>query len=433
VTQYVGIDIGTTNIKVACYDPGTKGLVAIRHRPTPFEHDQWGGRRDPEAVRRLVAELLADLAGDPAVNRSAVAAVAVCSMGEETVVVDSNGSPRGSALVWFGRHGHELKDDLREDPAFREVDASFSVFKLAWLAVHEPATFAGAVSFTSMADFVAAALSEDGAAKPFINTSLASRTGLLNLGRVRLERDLLDRLGLGSLALPELVASAAVVAPLGGDLFPNAVVVAGGHDHFCGAFGSDVRSPGDVYVSAGTSEAQFMLATSLPDDLAGFEPGLFVADGLVYLHRAIPSGRYYKTWLALLYPDVSPSQMWTELDPLLGEVAPAAINLDRHTIRFPALSADVSRAELMASLQAGLAAKAREVTSDLELATGQPARSVVVAGLATAEARWRQVRRRYMGKDIAFVDEPEATVLGVARLAEYALGRSDAASQGETR
>ena len=67
------------------------------------------------------------------------------------------------------------------------------------------------------------------------------------------------------------------------------------------------------------------------------------------------------------------------------------------------------------------------------LATRQPARSVVVAGLATAEARWRQVRRRYMGKVIAFVDEPEATVLGVARLAECALGRRGAASQGETR
>ena len=433
MTQYLGIDIGSTNIKVACYDPGTRRLIAVRHRPTPFESDQWGGRRDPEVVRQLVDELLAELAVHPAVDRDGVAAVAVCSMGEETVLLDAAGASTGPALVWFGRHGHQYKDRLGDDPSVGGVDASFSVFKLAWLAEHEPQYLTRAVSFTSMADFVAAELSERGAAAPFLNTSLASRTGLLELDRLTLERGLLDRFGLGSLALPELVPSAAVVAPLRGGTFPNAVVVAGGHDHFCGAFGADVRSPGDVYVSAGTSEAQFMLATSLPADLAGFEPGLFVADGLVYLHRSIPSGRYYKAWLALLYPDTTQAEMWMELEPLLSQVAPAAINLNRHTIRFPALSADVNRAELMASLQAGLAAKAGELTSDLERATGQPARTVVVAGVATATAQWREVRRRYMGKDIVFVDEPEATVLGVARLAEYALGREAGRRAGETR
>ena len=431
MTQYVGIDIGTTNVKVACYDPMHGGLVAVRHRPTPFEPDAWGGRRDPNAVRYLVDELLAELVQDPAVDRVAVRAVAVCSMGEEMTLVDSAGAAIGPTTVWYGRHGAEVKAQVGEDPAFGRIDPTFVVFKLGWLAAHEPASVGAAASFTVIADFVAGALSERGNAVPFIDTSVASRTGLLDLERRKLDRTLLDRLGIESLVLPELIPSGAVVAPFRGDPFPHAVVVAGGHDHFCGAFGADVRAPGDVYVSAGTSEAQIMLASSFPEDLSGFEPGLFVADGLVYLHRAIPSGRYYKAWLSLLYRQHDQVEMWAEIGPLLTGVEPAEIDLDHNTIQFPVLSAEANRAELMASLQAGLAAKAHDVTKDLESATGQRAKTVVVAGVATTVPQWRELRQRYMGADIVFVDEPEATVLGVARLAEHALCPDTMAHSGD--
>lgn len=424
MSQYIGVDIGTTNTKVACYDANAGHLVAGRKAPSSVTDDQWGGRREAFAVVERVRGLLRELLDDPAVEVSEVAGLSVGSVGEEVVPTDDLGKPVGPILVWYANHGHEAKAAL-SGGEFAAIDPTFSIFKLAWFAAHEPDVLEQAATFTSLADFVALQLTDGVGDGAFMNTSHASRTGLLDVRGRRLDETPIRELGIGNIALPRLVRSGTVVGRCGEPALIGTPVVAGGHDHFCGAFGADVRSAGDVYVSAGTNEAQFMVTTDVPDKAAGVDVGLYVVDDLVYVHRGTPSGRYFQAWRDVLFSSATDDQMWEQTEPYLSIAPPAHFDVDAGTVDFPPLSALAEPGPMMASLQAGLAAHARAVTDELERVTGRTASTIRLAGVASRSSAWRAMRETYMGPKASFVSEPEATALGVARLAEHGVTSQD--------
>ncbi|OZV76811.1 hypothetical protein CA850_25690 [Micromonospora echinospora] len=429
MSQFIGVDIGTTRTKVGCYDADAGRLVVLRHAPTVVDPDPWGGRRDATRLAASVGDLLADLLADPAVRPDDLAGVGVGSVGEEVVLLAADGSVTAPVLAWFAGHGQQARAALGEGSGWADTDDTFSVFKLRWLAEHRPDDLAAARTFTSLADFVARDLLADRTAPVFLNVSHASRTGLLDVRAGVLRTDALPDLGLTTLALPDLVDSATVVGRTSGaGVLPAGVpVVAGGHDHMCGAFGTGVRAAGDVYVSAGTSEAQVLLVDALPDVVdPGLDTGIFVAGGLRFVHRATPSGRYYQAWHDMLYSGVPDATMWAELDRVVDQVDPATIDAGLRNLRLAALPMDVTRAHVLASLLKGLAVEAEATTVRLGRLGGVDIADVTVAGVAAGWPTWRRLRQDATERRLRFVDEPEATVLGVAVLAQYGVtGRAD--------
>ncbi|MGI5175272.1 FGGY-family carbohydrate kinase [Dactylosporangium sp. CA-152071] len=416
MSLFLGVDIGTTRTKVGCYDAEAGRLIALYSAPTEVSDDAWGGRRDPAGLTAAVAGLLRQLLDDPAVRPQAVAGIGVGSVGEEVVMLGAGGEVTAPVPAWFAGHGREAKPHAGE--AWAGVDDTFSVFKLLWL--DRAGLLGGARTFTSLADFVARDLLADPSAPVFLNVSHASRTGLLDVRAGTLDEAALPSLGLGALRLPALTGSATVVGHTSGaGVLPRGVaVVTGGHDHMCGAFGSGVRKPGDVYVSAGTSEAQVLLVDALPERVdAGIDVGVFVAGGLRYLHRATPSGRFYQSWRRMLYAEQPDDVMWSEVDAALDTVGPAGIDSDARTVRPAALPMDVTRAQAMASLLKGLAVEADATTTRLGALGGTRIADVTVAGVAAGWAPWRRLRQDATARRLRFVAEPEATVLGVAALA----------------
>ncbi|WP_433206170.1 FGGY family carbohydrate kinase [Dactylosporangium sp. CS-047395] len=413
MSLYLGVDIGTTRTKVGCYDAAEGRLIALVSAPTEVREDPWGGRRDASRLTAAVAGLLTELLADPAVRPGAVVAVGVGSVGEEVVMLGAGGEVTAPVPAWFAGHGREAKPLAGE--AWAGVDDTFSVFKLLWL--RRAGLLGGARTFTGLADFVARDLLADPSAPVFLNVSHASRTGLLDVRAGTLDEDALPSLGLGALRLPELVGSATVVGfTSGAGVLPAGIaVVTGGHDHMCGAYGSGVRKPGDVYVSAGTSEAQLVLVDALPDVVEpGLDVGVFVAGGLRYVHRATPAGRFYQSWRRMLYPEMPDDLLWSEVEAALDTVAPARIDADAREVSLPM---DVTRAQAMAGLLKGLAAEADAVTTRLGAAAGTRIADVTVAGVAAGWAPWRRLRQEATARHLHFVTEPEATVLGVAALA----------------
>ncbi|MEU4569569.1 FGGY family carbohydrate kinase [Micromonospora sp. NPDC023956] len=429
MSQFIGVDIGTTRTKVGCYDADAGRLVALRHAPTLVEPDPWGGRRDATRLAAAVGELLTRLLADPAVRPAELAGVGVGSVGEEVVPLAPDGTVTAPVLAWFAGHGQQARAALGDDSGWADTDETFSVFKLRWLAEHLPDGLATARTFTSLADFVARDLLADRAAPVFLNVSHASRTGLLDVRAGLLRTDALPDLGLTALALPDLVDSATVVGRTSGaGVLPAGVpVVAGGHDHMCGAFGTGVRAAGDVYVSAGTSEAQVLLVDALPDVVdPGLDTGVFVAGGLRFVHRATPSGRYYQAWHDMLYSGVADETMWAELDRVVEQVDPATIEAESRSLRIAAMPMDATRAHVMTSLLKGLAVEAETTTARLGRLGGVDIADVTVAGVAAGWPTWRRLRQDATRRRLRFVDEPEATVLGVAVLAQYGVtGRAD--------
>ncbi|WP_405097071.1 L-fuculokinase [Micromonospora sp. NBC_01412] len=429
MSQFIGVDIGTTRTKVGCYDTDAGRLVALRHAPTVVHPDPWGGRRDANRLAAAVGDLLAQLLADPAVRPDDLAGISVGSVGEEVVLLAADGTVTAPVLAWFAGHGQQAKTALGADSDWAGTDETFSVFKLRWLAEHLPDELAAARTFTSLADFVARDLLADRTAPVFLNVSHASRTGLLDIRAGLLRTDVLPDLGLATLALPDLIDSATVVGRTsGGGVLPAGVpVVAGGHDHMCGAFGTGVRTAGDVYVSVGTSEAQVLLVDELPDVVGpGLDTGIFVAGGLRFVHRATPSGRYYQAWHDMLYSGVPDATLWVELAHVVDEVAPAVVEADVRRARLAAMPMEVTRAHAMASLLKGLAVEAEATTARLGRLGAVEIADVTVGGVAAGWQTWRRLRQEATRRRLRFVDEPEATVLGVAVLAQFGVtGRAD--------
>ncbi|MFB9546368.1 FGGY-family carbohydrate kinase, partial [Micromonospora sagamiensis] len=85
-----------------------------------------------------------------------------------------------------------------------------------------------------------------------------------------------------------------------------------------------------------------------------------------------------------------------------------------------------TRAHAMVSLLKGLAVEAEATTARLGRLGGIEITDVTVAGVAAGWPTWRRLRQDATRRRLRFVDEPEATVLGVAVLAQYGVtGRAD--------
>lgn len=428
MTLYLGIDIGTSRTKVGVLDVRTGGLVARRSAPTPVEEDPWGGVRDARELLVVVMNLIRDTIGDPAVEIDRLAGVSVGSIGEEVVLLDDEGEVTGPVLAWHADHGRCAREtaNLAELGA---LDDTFSVFKIAWLASERPEELAAARTFTAIADYVAHSLAGLGIDDVFLNQSHSSRTGLADVSSFLLRTDVLPLVGAEHVRLPRLVPSATVIGrtDLGGSLAEAIPVVAGGHDHWCGAFGSGARSAGDVYVSAGTSEAQVMLVEDVPEAPAeGVDVGIFVAGGLRYLHRATPSGRIYQTWRDTLFAGVEDDEMWRAVDAVVDSVEAARIDELQQTGQIVPLPTAPTPEHVMGSLLTGLANEAEKTTRLLESIAGRSANDVTVAGVPAGRPEWRRLRQNATSRPLRFVSEPEATLVGVALLAQ--LGVEGAAS-----
>jgi xylulokinase len=203
---------------------------------------------------------------------------------------------------------------------------------------------------------------------------------------------------------------------------PGVPLVTGGHDHFCGALAAGARSPGDLFISAGTSEAHLLVTDSLdPVATADSEVGCFVTDGLYYLHAALPSGALYLTWTRLLALDPS-----APLDTLLGGEPVGSrgvrgrIAADRR-LSLDGLPLDVAPATLLRALMETTAVASRDMTRDLSRTAGRAVVQRLLAGRPAESSAWREIRDAVGEGAAAFVDAQEATALGAAHLAVRAV------------
>lgn len=261
----VGVDIGSSRIKVGAYDRSGV-LVHLETEPTPSS-DGPDGTDFP--VLELVASAERCLA---AVGREVgrVVGVGLGAMGEVGTLVTDHGLADLLFPAWFDQRGSEEVDQVERRLGRRFLDGATgghvrpvsSAAKLAWL-VGRQARLEGA--FVGVAGAVAWRLTGRAWQEP----SLAATSGAWDPVRASHLDEVWDAFGIGSVRpVPVLRAGSAVaassqVAALLGVVEGAAVVIAG-HDHPLAAVGAGAR-PGEVVDSMGTGEA--LLATTGADGL----------------------------------------------------------------------------------------------------------------------------------------------------------------------
>lgn len=444
--RWIGLDLGTTNLKAVLYDDVGKRPIARASRPTPVREDADGTAHDADDIVSQSIALLAELTSS-APKGPAPTALAIAGLGEEVVLLDESGRAVAPVLVWFDPRGREeaavfaLEATPELHRRFR-ADPTFSLFKLMWIRTHRPQEWTKTAAIVDLTGYVLARLG----GKRVMDWSHASRTALFDPVAVAWDRDVLDAAELAAELLPDLAPSGMCVGRLDPEIArtvglpaePPLALATGGHDHLCSAYASDVRQAGEIYLSAGTSEAQLILTDEpLSANTSSVDQGRFVDQGHFYVHANVQAGWAYGHWQGVLYGSDA-GAMTAEVRSVPPGSRGVRFNLGRvgDSASLDGLTPSSGRAELMRAVLEGSAIASARITATVTGSVSAPAAPdaaygpgsrIVVSGRAVHDPLWLQLRAGVTGRTLDMVEEPEAAALGAALLAQKAVtDRSDA-------
>src|SRR5919107_198669 len=436
----IGADVGTTNIKVVAFDRSGRALEGASS-PTPTHYPMPGrAHHDPEelwnsftATLRQVTEKLED--------PGRVASIAVASMGEAAVPLDSGGEPTHDIIAWFdGRAGPQaerLGRIVGQDRLFGLTGLSlqpiFGLCKLLWLKENEPDAYSHTATWLNVAEYMAFRLCGVAAT----DFSLASRTLALDLQGLRWAEELLEEVGISPDLFAPLRGGGSFLGPVTSDaasatgLPESAGVAAGGHDHVCGALAVGVTQKGTMLNSLGTAEAIFLpLERPLTDPQVGHQGytqgahvagqyyvfgGQYTSGASVEWVRGVSGGVDYDTLVAEA-EEVPPGSLGAFFLPHLRLANPP---YDDPAARgaFVGLSTDVGRGELFRAVLEGLAYDSRNSLEPLLAHAGLDGlRAIHAIGGGTPNPPLLRIKASVLGQEITVSGVEEATSLGAAIL-----------------
>jgi sugar (pentulose or hexulose) kinase len=431
----VGIDLGTTNTKVALVDADSGRVLAVASAPTP----------EPaylaEVLRRLL-RLVLD--GAPAPG-----AVGIASMAETGVPLDASGAPLGGWLRWDGHRARAEADELARRLGWAELVAATGVrpsakvplATWAWLRARRPDTWSAMARWAGAADLAGYLLT----GRLATDHTLAGRTMAYRLPAPGdavpdgFDAALLAEVGLRPEQLPDVVpggVSGRVADPMFG-LRPGTPVVIAGHDHAVGAYAAGVREPGDVADSLGTAEAILTLAAA-PDPVevgrAGMSAVVTVGGARAILAGSSSAGALVQWWLAHESGGVAADELLASALDVDGptDVLVLPYLAGRQTPHPDATAqlrvigrAGQSPAYLARAMLEGLSLHARWIAQEQFRLAGLDEPSITVLGApAATNTAWLQIKAQVMPWPLQAVTVAEPVAAGAALLAAERAGRA---------
>jgi gluconokinase len=195
--RVLALDVGTSSVRASVFDETAEERDEPARREYPGEYD-------PDVVLARTREAIEEAGGAAGVD-----AVGTSCFGHSLLPLDRHGRPLTQILSWRDTRSADAADRLMQ-----RVDAdavhlrtgchihtSYWPAKLAWLAEEEPEVFRSAHRFVSFCDYLYAQLL--GGEVP-ASISMASPTGLVDLGTRTWDEELLDTLGVDAQRLPEI-------------------------------------------------------------------------------------------------------------------------------------------------------------------------------------------------------------------------------------
>ena len=258
----LGIDVGTTSVKAMVFTPEGRALSCVRKTTTVSYPAPGWAEQDAEAVWVLVCEAIREAAG---MYVGQIGALSVSVQGDAIIPVDDNRTALGPAQLGMDYRAVSLVEEFSaEYDAFNIFQRTGmrphplnSAFKILWILKNDPALTRRVRTFATYSDYILGKLGSDGMV---IDLTMASRTMLYNTLEKKWDPEILKNSGLSADRLSLPVKSGTVVGKLRKTLAeklgltPDVLLVAGGHDQTCAAFGSGVIRDGLALDSHGTAE-----------------------------------------------------------------------------------------------------------------------------------------------------------------------------------
>ena len=443
----LGLDVGTTNLKCLAFDEGGH-VLAQGSEPTPRSHPQPGWTDfEPgavwEAICRAIRAVVAQLE-----HREAIRGIAVSSMAESIVPIDSQGQPLAPAIAWFDLRSVEeyeyIRDRVGYDTLFKvsgiTPDPMFSLCKILWAKNHLPSAFRNARYWLQFADYIAFRL----CGVPATDPSLACRTLAYDLKRGDWSSEILEAVGVAPSSLPPVRKSGSAlgcISPSSAtatNLPLTTVVSVGIHDHLSGAFAAGGLDAALLFDSIGTSES---LIATCPQPL--FDPRVAahgLAQGAVWIEEPIyylagglqTAGAAVEWFRRELGGKASISELVQEAAKVNEGIPVFLPHLTRSQTPFPdpqaagafiGIKSTTTRGAMFRAVLEGLAFEIRAVADTIISITDLPAFEKILTIGSTLENRLlAQIKADLHGLPLKINPIRETVSLGAALLAGIGCG-----------
>lgn len=439
----IAVDCSTTAAKAVIHDAAGRVVAHASHRLDTAQPQAAWHEQDAEqwwaATRGAIAEAVAALA-DP----GRVRALCITHQRESFVCLDRGGRPLRPAILWLDGRAHEeiaaFGSARVHELSGKPPDTTPAIYKLAWLARHEPAVLRDATYVGDVQAYLAWRLTGRWAT----SHGSADTLGLFDLQRMDWSTELLELAGLRVAQLPDLVPAGDRI----GALTPEAArslglpgpipLVAGIGDGQAAGLGLGATVPGVAYLNLGTSMVLGIQSDEYLWDpafrtLAGIRPGTYT------LETVLNAAAYVTTWCREQFGRSGPGAR-ADLEAAAARVPIGAEGLltlpywnAAQTPYWDPLARGAivgwhgrhTRAHLYRSILEGVGFELRLHLERLEEVTGQPIRSIRAVGGGARSPLWMRVITDITGRPVRVCADPEMSAAGANLLGWEFLHRSD--------
>jgi sugar (pentulose or hexulose) kinase len=423
----LGIDLGTSYIKIALYD-----LALIKCdqlvTPTPVSGGGSRGQIDPNDLWRAMRSQISKIG--KRVDLQRIVAIGITGMAESGCLIGAADEPLTPMLLWYDRRGTQQAATWRKQAgdSFARI-SGLPVTNVRSLAKWRWQVDSGApreARWCGGPEWIALCLT----GRWLTDSTLAVRTGAFDVLKDVYSRELLDIAGAPTGLFPPAGGSPALAGAVRSHvsydlgLSPSVQVVVAGHDDIVAAYGAGARL-GDLVDSGGTAEALVQITDSPPLPVRTFKAQLAMT-------------RYYipHSW-ALIAGAGATGALMQQVAQMLGAEPD---RLDRDAAPSGAYAADIIKvrvserglpavklkpraepSEVWSAVLDLVSKRMARTASTLEHLAGRPGRALLIGGAARSRELASRKSRR-LNLPVIQLPDIDATTRGAAHLAALASG-----------
>ena len=444
--MYIGVDLGSTNIKAAIYDKNFN-LVDRQSRPVNYIRENGFVEFDAYVYCRDLIGLLADMVEKNHVAK--VREIAFTGQAESLVVLGHHGRPLMNAISWMDERSVEECKVLAEkfDSATCEavtgqmaVLPTWPATKILWLKNNRPEIYQKADCYMMLKDYIVYCLTGNKVA----DMSIATFTFYFDIYKKAYWKEMLDVIGVSESQLPALCEPCTVAGTLTADvaeqmgLTTATKVNVGTLDHFAGMVGTGNIEKGGITLSTGTVMALATMSSAEEGRNTGIAMHYGYIPNTYVMLPVVESGGVSLEWFRRSCMNCDYDHMNAELAKrgdnellflpyLVGTSAPE-FDAQANGV-FWGLRQEHDAIDMAGAVMEGVSFVLRKNCEHIAR-NGVELKSIIATGGGAKSAIWCQMQADITGLPVSIPKEKEAACLGAALIAAVSDGRFASYAEG---
>ena len=438
--MYLGIDLGSTNIKAALYDADMK-LIDRKSIPVSYIRENGFVEFDAQKYAENLIDLLSELLFANKVD--SVSEIAFTGQAESLVVVGKDGNPLMNAISWMDERSvmecSELEklfsqEECEKVTGQQAVLPTWPATKILWLERNRPDVFENAQTYMLLKDYVVFYLTGNKVS----DMSIATFSFYFDIYKKCYWKKMLDVIHITEDKLPPLTEPCTVAGNLKEDIVKklglkgSVKVNVGTLDHFAGMIGTGNISEGKITLSTGTVMAMATFSKKDASDIRGIAMHYgFVPDTHIMLPVAESGGVSLEWFKTSCMKDVT----FKEIDLTVKErkrnnilflpylVGTNAPEFDsRATGVFWGLRGEHDAFDMAYAVMEGVGFLLKKNCEHIS-ENGSEIKTIIATGGGSKSDVWCQLQADITGIPIMIPKEKEAACLGAAIIAAVSDGK----------